>query len=127
MGFLTQLTKRLHFWRIAGLFAADIILFGSTDPKEVPSFMLIVGFLLMAATLYYVLEAMLALLKLYGLPLRNKRLLRIATMLISGLLALQSIGQLGIRDVIILGPLTALAYFYVTYAKVAGRRETAQA
>ena len=110
--------KRLHFWRIGGLFAADALLFGVTDPKETQSFMLIVGFLLMAATLYYLLDGILMLTRLYGLPLRHrKRVLRAATLLLCGLLALQSIGQLSLRDVLIVGPLTMLMYFYIAYSK----------
>lgn len=127
MRHLTRLTKRLHFWRVSGLLAADILLFTATDPKSTLSFMLMVGFLLLSATIYYVLDGILSLTKLYGLPLRHKkRVLRAATMIVCGLLALQSIGQLSLRDILILGPLTALMYFYVAYSKASRRRAPAQ-
>lgn len=115
----------MHFWRIGGLLAADILLFGTTDPKSTLSFMLIVGFLLLSATVYYLLDALLSFTKLYGLPLRHKRrVLRTSTMTVCGLLALQSIGQLSLRDILILGPLTALMYFYVAYSKASRQRQT---
>lgn len=125
---LTTLIKRLHFWRISGLLAADMLLFGTTDPRSTLSFMLIVGFLLMSATVYYLLDGVLVFLKLYGLAPRNRRrVLRTATVLICGILALQSIGQLSARDLLILGPMTVLAYFYLAYSKGSVQRQPADA
>ncbi|HEX5744223.1 MAG TPA: hypothetical protein VFX84_02115, partial [Candidatus Saccharimonadales bacterium] len=87
---LTNLTRRLHFWRVSGLLAADMLLFGTTDPRSTLSFMLIVGFLLLSATIYYLLDGLLAFLRLYGLaPANRKRVLMTATMVICGALALQ--------------------------------------
>ena len=123
MSSLTKLISRLHFWRISGLAAADILLFGTTDPGNTVSFMLIVGFLLLSATIYYLLDGILAFLKLYGLAPRNrKRVLRTSTMVVCGVLALQSMGQLSMRDLLILAPLTLLAYFYLAYSKGSGQR-----
>lgn len=115
---LTKLIKRLHFWRISGLLAADILLFGATDPRSALSFMLIVGFLLLSATIYYLLDGLLAFLRLYGLaPGNRKRVLRLSTMVVCGVLALQSMGQLSPRDLLILAPLAFLAYFYLAHSK----------
>lgn len=125
MRFLTQLIQRLHFWRISGLLAADALVFGATNPESTPSFVLIVGFILMAVTLYYLLDGLLALTKLYGIPVRHKRrLLRTLTLLISGVVAFQSIGQLSTRDILVLSPLTVLFYAYVAYVK-SSRRQSA--
>ncbi|MGH7192211.1 MAG: hypothetical protein ACREJM_01615 [Candidatus Saccharimonadales bacterium] len=122
MSFLTRLTRRLHFWRISGLLIADLLLFGMTDPAAAPSFMLIIGFILLSATIYYLLDGLLSFMRLYGLPARHRRrVLRTAALLASGLLALQSMGQLSARDILILTPLTALLYFYVAYSKSARR------
>ena len=124
---LTNLTKRLHFWRITGLLLADSLLFGATDPSATPSFMLMVGFLLLSATVYYMLDGLLSLTGLYGLPIRHrKRVLRTMTLLVGGLLALQSIGQLSTRDILILAPLTSLMYFYVAYSKSSRQRAAAR-
>jgi hypothetical protein len=100
------------------LLVADILLFGATDPRSTPSFILIVGFLLLSATIYYLLDGILAFLRLYGLAPRNrKRVLRTGTMVVCGILALQSMGQLSLRDLLILAPLTFLAYFYLAYSR----------
>jgi hypothetical protein len=125
---MARLIRRLHFWRIGGLLAADLLVFGTTDPRSTLSFMLIIGFLLLSATVYYLLDGLLAVLKLYGVAPRNrKRVLRTATMAVCGLLALQSMGQLSVRDLLIAVPLTALAYFYAAYSKSSGRRSAASA
>ncbi len=77
----------------------------------------------MSVTAYYFLDGMLALTKLYGLPIRHrKRVLRTLALVISGTLALQSMGQLSMRDILILAPLTALMYFYIAYSKSSKQR-----
>lgn len=125
MSFLTQLIKRLHFWRISGLLLADVLVFGMTNPNDTLSFMLIVGYVLLCITLYYLLDACLSLSRLYGAPLKHKkRFLRSAVLLISGLVALQSIGQLSSRDVLVLAPLSILFYLYIAYTR-SGRQQLA--
>jgi len=127
MGSLTSLIKRLHFWRISGLLLVDGLLFGVTDPATAPSVVLIGGFLLLCITLYYLLDGVLMLSKLYGLPVRHKkRVLRTLTLLIGGVVALQSIGQLSSRDVVVLTPLTVLLYLYVAYIGSMKQRQTAK-
>lgn len=127
MSFLTQLIKRLHFWRITGLLAADALVFGATNPSDTVSFMLIVGYILLCITLYYLLDGILSLTRLYGIPLRHKkRFLRTLILLASGLIALQSIGQLSFRDVLVLAPLTTLFYLYVAYSRSSRQRLAAQ-
>jgi hypothetical protein len=125
MGFLTRLTRQLHFWRISGLLLADLLVFGTMNPNDTASFMLIVGYMLFCANLYYLLDAVLGLGRLYGIPLRHKkRVLRSAVVLIGGLVALQSIGQLSSRDILVLAPLSALLYLYIAYTR-AGRQRVA--
>jgi uncharacterized membrane protein YfhO len=120
MSFLTQRIKQVHFWRISLLLAADGLVFGATNPNDTASFMLIVGFILLCATVYYLLDGLLTLTKLYGIPLRHKkRFLKSMTLLISGLAALQSLGQLSSRDVLVLAPLSVLLYLYIAYSRSA--------
>jgi hypothetical protein len=115
----------MHFWRISGLVAADAAVFGLTDPNTAPSFILIIGYILLCTTIYYAVDALLSLSRLYGIPVRHrKRALRSAVLLISGLVALQSIGQLSPRDILVLAPLSALMYMYIAYAR-GGRRQAA--
>ncbi len=55
----------------------------------------------------------------YGLlgGAHRKRQARVLTGLVGGLIALQSIGELGPRDVLVLLPLALIAYLYVSYGK----------
>jgi hypothetical protein len=127
MSFLTQRIKQVHFWRISLLLAADGLVFGATNPNDTASFMLIVGFILLCATAYYLLDGLLTLTKLYGLPLRHKkRFLRAMTLLVSGLVAFQSLGQLSVRDVLVLSPLSVLLYLYIAYSKSSKRQVAAE-
>lgn len=122
MSHLTRLTKRLHFWRLSGLLLADFVVFGTSNPDDTASFMLIVGYLLLCVTLYYLLDGVLSLGRFYGVPLKHKkRFLRTAVLVLAGVIALQSIGQLSSRDVMVLVPLTSLFYLYVAYTR-AGRQ-----
>lgn len=114
----TSLLSYKFLGPVIGLLVVDSIVFGGTDPQQVPSFMLIVGFILLCLTVYCLLRGLLALLQLAGLPLKHRqRLLRAGTMLFGGCIALQSVGQLSSRDVIVLSLLTGLLYLYSTYAK----------
>jgi hypothetical protein len=125
MSFLTQLIRKSHFWRISGLLAADAVVFGFTNPGETQSFMLIVGYILLCTTIYYLVDGVLSLSRLYGVPVRHKRrVLRSTALLISGLVALQSVGQLSSRDILVLAPLSALLYMYIAYVR-SGREHRA--
>lgn len=120
---LTQTVKKVHFWRIGGLLLADALVFGLINPRETVSFMLIVGYVLLCASLYYLFDGILSLGKLYGVPLTHKkRFLRTAIILVSGIIAFQSIGQLSPRDILVLAPLSVLLYMYIAYARGGRRR-----
>jgi len=104
------------------LLVLDGLLFCGTDVTKVPSPVVIAGFLLLIATLYLLVRTLLKVGRLYGLNFRRqKRLSLYLTGLIGGLVALQSIGQLGQRDILVLLPLSVLAYFYVASLKAGGR------
>jgi hypothetical protein len=50
---------------------------------------------------------------------RRRRLAGVITGFVGGVVALQSVGELSMRDVLVLVPLTVMAYVYATYAKPA--------
>lgn len=89
-----------------------VILFFGTDPNKVPSFVLVLPFLLLFTILLYLIAF---LLEKRGFS--NRKSLRIAV-LCAGvpivLLVLQSIGQLTLRDVLVLSALFILSYFYMS-------------
>ncbi len=108
-----------RFWRISGLLAVDGVIFGLTDPQQVPSFVLAGGVILLVVTLYELLLAVLHAAGWYGLPggAHRKRQSRVLTGLVGGVIALQSIGELGQRDVVVLLPLALIVYLYISYGK----------
>lgn len=116
---MKQTLRRSQFWHITGLLILDSLFFGLTDPAEVPSFALIVGFFLFAATLYQLIKGLFKLGSWYGLSFaaHQRRFAKILTGVIAGLVALQSIGQLSQRDILVLIPLAMLAYMYMTYGR----------
>lgn len=81
--------------------------------------MLITGFLLLAANIYYAIYNLLKLGKWYGLGAgkHQRRLARTTTGVLGGLVALQSIGELSSHDVLLALPLVFLAYLYMSYGK----------
>ncbi|MGC1176662.1 MAG: hypothetical protein WA843_01210 [Candidatus Saccharimonadales bacterium] len=112
------------FWLIIVLFGVDGLFFGLTDPHSITSFGLIVGFGLFAATLYCLIKGLLRLASWYGLPVnRHRRRLSAALVgLVCSLLALQSIGELGPHDVVVLSPLIVVAYLYISYNRDSKRQ-----
>lgn len=108
--------------RLIALLAVDSVVFGSTNAGNAPSFMLIIGFVMLAVTFYYLIHGLLALARLYGLTVRRKyRLAGSLTVLISFLVALQSIGELNSLDIAVLLPLMLIGYVYSFYGAAARR------
>lgn len=109
---------RKHIWKFIFLLVIDGAVFSFTNARSVPSFMLIVSFVLLAITFYYLIYSLLTFARLYGLSIKRKRRLAGAlTGLVSSLVALQSIGELNPRDVLVLLPLVIIGYAYSSYGK----------
>ena len=101
-----------------------MVFFGVTNPANVPSYMLIVGFVLFMASFYYLVLGMFRLGKWYGLEFskRQVRLARIITSVTAIIVALQTTGQLSHREIFVLIPLAMITYAYMSY--VHPKRET---
>ena len=113
-----RLIKHSSVQQLIILVSATGLLFSTTQVAKVSSFIVIIGFTLLTLTIYYLIRCLLSLSKLYGLKIRRQRSLAMYLTLIVGiLLALQSIGELGSRDVWVLLPLAILGYGYSSYAK----------
>lgn len=108
-----------RFWQGIALLCIDSLYFGLTNPGRVVAGGLIAGFLLLAITLYYLFTGVLAAARLYGISLgpQRKRLALFATAVAGGLLAMQSMGQLSIRDMLVVGPLAIMLYIYLGYGR----------
>ncbi len=113
-----QILTHHRFWLVSGLVLLNFALFANTNAATVPAFMLIVGFLALAALFWVAWYGFFNLLGMYGIHLqRKRRLVLYASGICSGLLALQSINQLSGRDFMVMAPLLLLAYMYSVYAK----------
>jgi hypothetical protein len=112
-------------WPLAALLLADLAVFGGTSPHSAPSIVLFIGFLLLSASFYMLLLGALRLVAWYGVSpgARRRRFIRLSAGVFSGLVALQSIGELSSRDILVALPLVLMAYMHLSY----GRREPATA
>src|SRR5450631_1359859 len=83
------------------LLVADIVFFSLINPLSSNSFMIIIGCLLTALTIYIVLRALTRLLAVFiTMSQRTQRRFAIfMTLLLMFVLLMQSIGQLSIRDI----------------------------
>jgi hypothetical protein len=81
--------------------------------------MLIIALLLLAVNVFYGVCYLFKAAAWYGLgtPMRPRRFAAILSAILTGLAALESAGQLGMRDITILLPFAAIAYFYFSYNK----------
>jgi len=106
-----------HLQQLAALLVVDVLFFGFTDPAEIPSAGLIIGFLLFAVTLYQLVRGLFKIGAWYGFGFSKaqQRLARIMTAVIAAAVGLQSMGQLGGRDLLVLLPCALVAYMYVSY------------
>ena len=104
--------------------AADAAFFGLTNPSRVATVWLMVGFILAVASIYWLSRGLVALLGLYSKAIRRQhtRLVRAFTISGGALVALQSVGQLTLRDLAVLLPLVIIGYFYLSYARASQPR-----
>lgn len=104
-------------WYILVLLIADILVFFTVDPRQAPSVVLMIGLLLLIATIYIVICACLYLIG-FGIPSlrkREKKLRILLSVVVAFLVGLQSLGQLTAKDFIAVIPLLLVGYFYLTY------------
>jgi hypothetical protein len=102
-----------------GLLALDGAFFAFTDPAKIDSIFLIVGFMLLAATSYLLIIKLCALGRVYGLQFDRKshQIAMFGTGILIGLIALQSIGELTFRDLLVAIPLGVITYMYLSYGR----------
>ena|ERR1700722_121916 len=113
-----RIFRNPSLYKLIVLFVLDGLLFGLTNPNKVNSLVLILGFLLLALTLYYLLLLLFGFMIRLGFKIKNRRKLALFTVVVFWILmALQSIGQLSTRDVLVIIPLAILLYVYIAYIR----------
>jgi high-affinity Fe2+/Pb2+ permease len=116
MRFTLKALARRHTRQFIILLGLAALMYGGSNAKNVPSLLLMVGFLLLLGVLYHFFYGLLSLAGLYGLKLKRQNRFALCFTGVTGLLvALQSIGELSPRDVVVLLPLAGLAYIYSSY------------
>ncbi len=102
----------LKFKLIIGSLCILIVMLCTTQPNRLPSFVLVVPFVFIFCALWLAIAAVLS--WFYDRSAtKNLRAAALAAVLPMLLLILQSIGQLTVRDVLIIIALFGLAYFYM--------------
>lgn len=114
-----QLRKHVKRWPLAALLALDGLFFGLTEPYAVAAPMLMVGVGLIVVNLYFIIRGIIKMARWYGISFGShaRRVAAVATAVIGSVVALQSIGQLSPRDVIVLLPFAIIGYLYSSYGQ----------
>lgn len=96
----------------------DTVFFGTISPNA-SAMVIIPAFILVVVTIYAVLGLLVAYVgKMYTVkPKNQRRIVVVTTVTLSIIIALQSIGQLTIRDVATIVPLILVLYLYISYTK----------
>lgn len=105
------------------LAALDIVFFATTNPDKVPSALLIVGFVLAALSVYVMWRLVFAAAAIYGLPVRDRgrRPALFLGFVCAAALALQSLGELTLRDIVVLVLFAVITYMYTSYGRSGNR------
>lgn len=104
------------FWLSIGLIISDGLFFGLTNPVKVASILVIIGFALVTLTVYWLSFNVQKVLALYAPWLSRQRKLSLTiTGGVASLMALQSIGQLTVRDSLLIPLAAAAVYAYLGY------------
>ncbi|HET6924587.1 MAG TPA: hypothetical protein VFH39_02045 [Candidatus Saccharimonadales bacterium] len=110
-------------WQLAGLAVLDAAFFGFINPTNAYAVVVMIGFLLLVATLYVVVDLLLALAEriVTFRPTTRYRLRLSITAFLALLIAMQSIGQLTVKDMAAIIPLVLVAAFYASYQRKQAR------
>ena len=114
---LRSLFSSQHTVRLLLLIGVDVVFFSVIDPRNAASFVVVVGFLLLLATIYALLQVCMEQIgQRLGLSKDNsKKLVLLLTVFLGVVVGLQSIGQLSLRDLLAITPLIIVLYFYLSY------------
>lgn len=114
--------------RLLVLFVADALFFSFVNPQNVYAVVIIVGFVLLALTLYALIDFLLVLAeRIVPFSLETKKRIALAsTLVLTLLIAMQSIGQLTGKDILAVIPLIIVLSFYFSYMSSSKARSRQQ-
>jgi hypothetical protein len=104
--------------RYVALAMVDIAFFGLISPNS-SAFVIIPAFILVVLSIFVILTLIVAYVgKMFVVkPKNQKRIVFMSTATLGIIIALQSIGQLTVRDVATIVPLILVLYLYMSYTK----------
>jgi hypothetical protein len=113
---LTPRAKR-KLIELGGLFVIDAVFFSMVNPIQAHAFVIVIGYGLLVVTLYFLIDFLLAVSeRIIPFSHHTKRRMALATTLVAALLiAMQSIGQLTVKDVLAVIPLIVVLSVYFSY------------
>lgn len=115
---MKKILSNKRFLRFAGLLVLAGLVFSMTDAGNVPSLVIMLGFILLTGVIYYLIYGIISILGLYGFRVKRQQLIAgYLTGIFAIVIALQSIGEMGKWDFWVLLPLAILAYFYSSLSK----------
>jgi hypothetical protein len=111
-----QHTKR-KLTKLAALFVVDILFFSLVNPIQSHAVVIFVGYLLLVITLYVLIDFLLAVSEriIPFSPHTKRRMALASTLVLALLIAMQSIGQLTVKDVLAVIPLVIVLSVYFSY------------
>lgn len=105
-------------WPLLLLVITDALFFGFTSPTDISSPLLIIGFGLVALTVWLAARSLrMMAARHYAFMDRHRRIDVCVTGVVCASLALSSLGQLSSRDFVLLLIAAAAGYWYVGYQK----------
>ena len=112
-----MLRKLVRFRAVILLAGVDGLFFGVLNPHSNNSFVIITGCIILAISLYVFCAAVLSIFARMGVVRRasTKRLSVFLALFLAFIILMQSIGQLGIRDMFAIVPFACVLYLYSTY------------
>ena len=113
-----QLLRNYQFQMVVAVLIADGFFFSFTKPSTASSQLLIAGFGLLIITTYFITRLIIALLGLVVPVIAKQKYLEVVVSAIFGVIvALQSLGQLSLRDFIVVVVFAGFIYLYGSYTK----------
>lgn len=103
----------------AALLVADALFFSFTNAASVTSVALIIGYGLATLTCYLIVYQLLRLSALYGIKLgrHRRRFAAVITGVAAAVLALITVGQFTVRDLLVITPLIIIGAAYISISR----------
>jgi hypothetical protein len=116
MRLIFKLIIKRPLQKLIAIIILDVLIFCNTNAHSVTSLILVLGFVMLLVTAYYLFYCVLAALRLYGIKVHHQKRFALSLSGVSGaFIGLQSVGELSSRDALVILPIGIILYFYSSY------------